>query len=236
MKKTLLIAAIIIPVISSCTEKIAKDVIKGDATVEEATAYIEKQTSAIPEKDQTCEFDKYAVDLGLSVYWSAIDLGAESVGKLGKFFLWGDIQTFDEQVKKQDAWIFWDSANKTTNSKYDEIDGLSGEYDQAVTLIGNGWRLPTQQEAYELRNASIEVVTYNGQIGRVVWTTKGVLFFPGYGGNSKENYYGWTSDKSSNPTYNGTQMYVLSGSMGAGNTYGYLSALVRPVMDKVAQK
>lgn len=89
-----------------------------------------------------------AVDLGLSVKWSNLNVGAETETDFGGYFSWGETMSKNNYAKA--AYAFWDGANYT---KYTSTDGLTvlEEADDAATVNwGRPWRMPTQAEINEL--------------------------------------------------------------------------------------
>lgn len=79
------------------------------------------------------------VDLGLSVKWSPVNLGASESSQIGNYYGWGDIS----------------GLNTSTNLKYFPYTGIAdnitkSEYDMAFAAWGYLWRLPTQEEFQEL--------------------------------------------------------------------------------------
>jgi hypothetical protein len=97
--------------------------------------------------------DEMAVDLGLSVEWANVLLGAEDEGKRGNIYLWGDVNSLTSNSPVLDAEneypnrVFND--NVITNNQLDfSISGT--EYDAATYALGEGWRIPTKAEFEEL--------------------------------------------------------------------------------------
>lgn len=86
-----------------------------------------------------------AVDLGLSVNWSAKNLGAISSEDNGTYYAWGEISAKETNSKE--------------NYAYNGVnlgDNISGtEYDAATQRLGDGWRMPTKEEVQELLDKCI---------------------------------------------------------------------------------
>ena len=85
------------------------------------------------------------VDLGLSVFWATINIGASSREKMGEGFIWGDCNGWIERkVQKSIFHRLW-------NYKPD-VDVICGNniYDTATNLWGSKWRMPTCSEFEEL--------------------------------------------------------------------------------------
>ncbi|MBR4267532.1 MAG: hypothetical protein IKQ46_15940 [Bacteroidales bacterium] len=107
----------------------------------------------------TEEEDYQAVDLGLSVYWCNKNLGASNSQASGYFYAFGETTP-----KESYTWANYKHANGTETdiTKYntkeefgkniDDILTLEPEDDAVVENLGNGWRMPDEDEFKELRN------------------------------------------------------------------------------------
>ena len=225
-------ALVAIVSLSSCNKE------KGDyfqgASQEDVLRRLEGQPCGIPERKQKCEFDKNAIDLGLSVYWSRIPLGAEYVGDYGDYYCWGNLEPSDpELIYDTKHWVF--GSKEGADAALGDATRLPDEYDAAVQKIGHGWRLPTVDDVLELTYAVwSSFVTYGEHSGCLVWNQKGAFFIAGERGNGNNNAYCWCSDRAdiSSP-FNAMQFYVLSsGIISCGNTHGYIPGFIFPVKDK----
>lgn len=93
------------------------------------------------------------VDLGLpsGTLWATYNVGASSPYEKGLYFAWGEIEprenftweTYDFYLDQESAFIY----------KLKDIgnDIYGTEYDAASHIWGNGWRMPNEQERYELQ-------------------------------------------------------------------------------------
>ncbi|MBR3286434.1 MAG: BACON domain-containing protein [Bacteroidales bacterium] len=132
-----------------------------------------------------------AVDLGLSVLWADRNLGADGPTGYGDYYAWGETQTKDNYT-----WgtYKWSEGSKTTLTKYntrseygkvDNDSQLDLEDDAAWVNTGGQWRMPTDAEITELRNAcNIEWATVDG-VGGCWFTSKtngNKFFVPAAGG------------------------------------------------------
>lgn len=173
-----------------------------------------------------------SVDLGLSVLWTNMDIGAASADSHGDFFRWGATTPFQG-----------DSNNYYTGNK--DITPYSG-YDTATQLWGSAYRMPTLSEFQELiDNCDITIETSdNGVVGRrftsrVEGYTDRSIFIPNsgvftynssyrYSINSENSH--WTSTNS-----DGGNAYrvFLGNDRGAASSKSY-GFPVRPVQDKLA--
>lgn len=105
-----------------------------------------------------------AVDLGLSVYWAATNIGADKPEDYGGYFAWGETETKDDYT-----WSTYKMCNKVpadvdgipSFSKYvvnsgcgtvDDKKYLEPEDDVAHLRLGGYWRLPAVNEWDELEN------------------------------------------------------------------------------------
>ena len=121
-----------------------------------------------------------AVDLGLSVKWASMNIGAESPEDYGFYFAWGEIEPkciFSEYTYK------WCQTSVTSNltkynysSNYGTTDGkkvLETADDAAYVNWGENWRIPTCGEADELtKNCTWVLTSRNGVEGYEVTSKK----------------------------------------------------------------
>lgn len=102
-----------------------------------------------------------AVDLGLSVKWASCNVGAMSEWEIGDYFAWGEVQPkasyLADNYKHRDAdgnWIKYafkaDALVDADVAKADNQASLLPEDDAATAILGDGWRMPTPEEAQEL--------------------------------------------------------------------------------------
>ncbi len=143
---------------------------------------IEKITEMKFKTDATTSFEDKTpecveiIDLGLSVNWASVNLGAESQGEPGYLIAWGELEEKDWY-----SWSYYKFGNsKSTLTKYNLTDGmntLQSEDDAATMLWGGSWRIPTREEWQELvDNCDVDfAATENGYPG-VRFTSK----VPGY--------------------------------------------------------
>lgn len=97
------------------------------------------------------------VDLGLpsGTLWATYNLGATSPYEKGDYFAWGEVEPREdfswESYKFYEGWEV-DNNNGEWAILENIGEDISGtEYDAARYQWGNGWRLPNEQERYELR-------------------------------------------------------------------------------------
>lgn len=131
------------------------------------------------------------VDLGLSVNWATVNIGATKPEEAGDFFAWGETapkETYNWSTYK------WCNGSRTTMTKYctsssygyngftDNITELDLADDAAVQNWGDRWMMPTQDQLAELaneNNCTWTWTTVNGVQGYQI-TSK----VPGYEGNT----------------------------------------------------
>ncbi len=153
-----------------------------------------------------------AVDLGLSVKWANMNIGATKVSDYGNYYAWGEVKP---QLSNR---YYWDSYKWSSNgsnlsmTKYTCPDGLVGcIWYSGETFIGDGkitldpeddvahmnwggdWRMPTYAEMNELYSNCYWVWTssYNGTgvAGYIVYkvlcdSDKGTMVYSGSSANS----------------------------------------------------
>lgn len=93
-----------------------------------------------------------AVDLGLSVKWCNVNIGAMKPEEIGLYFAWGEI------VSKTS--FTWDNYSLYENNKFTKYKGADGgdsakklsiSDDAAYKLLGREWRMPTVDDFKELK-------------------------------------------------------------------------------------
>lgn len=189
------------------------------------TFYKQGQTAAakIIYDDGTLKFEKEirliadywkGVDLGLSVKWAPVNVGAEKMGDFGSYFQWGDPVGYGSDVSdgKYFGWsdldrnicYKWSSAPSMysltkycTDAKYGEVDNktlLDPKDDAASVNWGEIWRMPTSAEWQELfDNCNSYWDTVNGVDGYVFQSkvpgfTDASIFLPACGLRDGDKY------------------------------------------------
>ena len=156
------------------------------------------------------------VDMGLSVKWATMNVGATVVEEGGKYFAWGEVEE-----KESYMWDNYHYGNsRTTLTKYCESEeygtvdnkAVLDLWDDAAYMIWGGkWRMPTYNEWDELlRNSTWTWVEQNGVKGVRVRSTKNgnCIFLPTTGYkvgtdlNYKDDIVGfWSGSLSKNGSY-----------------------------------
>ena len=133
-------------------------------------------------------YDKDAVDLGLSVKWAKMNVGAVSEEDCGEHYAWGETES-----KSYFSWSSYEycNGNQSTISKYNSHDGktmLEPSDDAAHVIMGGNWRTPTLAELEELVNqCTWTQETLNGVHGARVTGPNGKSIFLPYGGEMYED-------------------------------------------------
>ena len=110
-----------------------------------------------PDRDKS-PYDQYAVDLGLSVKWASVNVGASNEKDLGNYYGWGETAE-----KPDDTYYDWESylvfkgigtddasRDAALSRLYDSNLILKSESDVASVEWGGSWRMPTVKEFEEL--------------------------------------------------------------------------------------
>ena len=93
-----------------------------------------------------------AVDMGLSVKWANVNMGAKKSTDFGDYYAWGETKTKD--YYSWDSYI-WSRGNSPMLIKYsvnDRKSQLTLADDAARANWGGKWRMPTEAECEELAN------------------------------------------------------------------------------------
>ena len=167
-----------------------------------------------PEGGSSANGHKY-VDLGLSVKWATMNIGATTPEDYGNYYAWGEIKT-----KGTYDWGNYFDTNDVGNTftKYNNEGGktvLDPEDDAAHVNWGGSWRMPTQAEWWELINCCTWTwTTQNGINGYKVTSNKAgytdkFIFLPAAGsrrvsGLNNVGSYGsyWSSSLYEDYSYN----------------------------------
>ena len=129
-----------------------------------------------------------AIDLGLSVKWASCNVGADSPEEYGGYYAWGETEeknNYDWSTYK------WGSNNNSlTKYCFDSLNGffdnktcLEPEDDVAHVKRGDGWRMPTAKESFELAEKCVWLwISVNGVNGYLVTGPNGnSIFLPAAG-------------------------------------------------------
>lgn len=137
------------------------------------------------------------VDLGLSVKWADMNVGADSPEGYGFYYAWGETEPKAEYNFGTYKW-FNDSFNAMTkyitDSYYGTLDNkttLDPEDDAAHVNWGGDWRMPTDAEFEELRGmCTLTWSTLGGVNGYVLTGPNGnSIFLPAAGNRHDSSLY-----------------------------------------------
>ncbi len=193
------------------------------------------------------------VDLGLSILWADMNLGAQKAEEAGMYFTWGDPEPVTDNSSRHWYNYRWstgtamDLRKYNTKKEYGKVDMLTTiqpEDDAATQLWQGDWRMPTMEEMEELRvKCSWEQRTENGVKGyRVTGPNGNSIFLPAAGCLNFQGLYGvgvkgyyWTSSLSEEAP---SECYYLAQHMDLGDLVNvapqdrYAGRCIRPVCSK----
>lgn len=190
------------------------------------------------------------VDLGLSVKWATMNVGALKPEGYGHYFAWGEIYSKTEYSWAKYKWCndisskmtkyststdYWDSSLGTSPDRKNTIDP---EDDVAHVKWGGSWRMPTQKEQEELVSECTWTLTsQNGVKGRKVTGPNGnFIFLPaaGYSYDNSLNYAGsygryWSSSLNESSSNLACGLFFDSSNVDCTNYGRFFGLPVRPV-------
>ena len=185
-----------------------------------------------------------AVDLGLSVKWAAMNVGASKVSDRGGYYAWGETGNKDDYTWS--TYLHGTSADAL--SKYSYTDhglALQAADDAAHVNWGGAWRMPTEAEWEELCdrcNCAWEWTSVEGTPGYRVTSRKAgytdkSIFLPAAGyyrgcsieGADTSGYY-WSSTRNRPFADRAICLYFIPTFIGIGNN-GFRNGgfTIRPV-------
>lgn len=183
-----------------------------------------------------------AVDLGLSVLWANVNLGATTPEGHGAYFAWGEIGTKD--FYDWSNYTFCNGMDYTQITRYSSADGrkeLWDADDAAIYHWQNGWRIPTAGQFEELRTRCTWTwTTINGVEGYQVKGSNGnSIFLPAVphefidteGNVSTEGCY-WSRNLSSSYWDCAQCLVFRESSKGLQNYHRATGCCIRPVKAK----
>lgn len=139
MKRILLsIIFVVIAIFAADAQQILR-VHLADNTVKTWKAWQVDSIDFIAEEPLSAPVSDTKIDLGLSVLWSPVNLGATSPDEVGHYYGWGEIS----------------GLNMSKNLKYYPFSGVkqdikASNYDMATAAWREQWRLPSKEEIQEL--------------------------------------------------------------------------------------
>lgn len=158
-----------------------------------------------------------AVDLGLSVKWADMNVGAKAPEQSGLYYAWGEVSSIP------DVPVDWETYKWCNNSRFsftkyctmrkygadryvDNLTTLQPCDDVATIRWGGDWRMPTADELQELCDkCTWEWTTVNGQNGsRITGPNGNSIFLPATGMYNRRGY---------DPSLSGNNGYIWSSTL-----------------------
>lgn len=168
------------------------------------------------------------VDLGLSVMWGEMNLGADTYLGYGYYYAWGETEPKDRGARENYLWGNGQSSSSSfAFSKYNERDGktvLDPADDVAAAKLGGTWRIPTTEDFEELlEECEWNEAIYYGIKGYIIRSRK-----PGYTENTIFlPKAGKVSDDGTNP-YLGIDCYYWLSSLYPESNYSKANVTKTP--------
>ncbi len=184
------------------------------------------------------------VDLGLSVKWATMNVGASSPEDYGDYFAWGETEP-----KEVYDWSTYKhcQGSRTTLTKYTKIG--YGTVDNKTQLElgddavranwGGSWRMPTDAELTELREQCTWTWTNQNGVNGYKVTSKSngnSIFLPAAGYRYDSSLYNagsfgyyWSSSLYTDRPYYAWYVVFYSGGVDGSNDYRFIGHSVRPV-------
>ena len=185
------------------------------------------------------------VDLGLSVKWATVNVGATSPEDCGDYFAWGETEpkeVYDWSTYKWCNGTYNSQIKYNNNSSYGRVDNkttLELSDDVAHANWGGNWRMPTDAEMTELRNNCTWTWTIQNGVNGYKVTSKNnskSIFLPSAGyRNDNLSYdigsHGYYLSSSLNTDSPDRARLVLFHTTGVYRDYGYrrCGRTVRPI-------
>ena len=179
-----------------------------------------------------------AIDLGLSVKWASLNLGATKPEEFGDYYAWGETEPKDDYswssykwcMGSNDSMIKYNTVSSSGHNGF--TDGktvLDPEDDAASVNLGGDWRMPTFAEWEELLdNCTWTWVTLNGVNGRLVTASNGnSIFLPAAGSWNNAKLY----DAGSWGYYKSSTLYEPGSYRARGVTF-FSDAIMRSMNDR----
>ena len=214
--------------------------------VEKYKAAMQLLSEPMPEADVNGGSKGYEfVDLGLSVKWATMNIGAAKISDCGSYFAWGETSSKEDYTWS--AYKYGSSADDLVKySPMDNMTRLVPEDDAATVNWGGAWRMPTSSEWEELCNrcnctwewTSIENTPGFRIMSKKAGFTDKSIFLPAAGyfrgqaieGIEKSAYY-WSSTRNEPFADRALCLYFIPNFIGIGNN-GFRNGgfTIRPVI------
>lgn len=189
------------------------------------------------------------VDLGFSVKWANINIGAKAPYEHGNYYAWGEVEPKDHYGKDNSLTYMKNTAELKQMKILDKVGELTAEYDAAIKNWGSQYRMPSYEEVDELlsnttRSEKAIKLEDGSYVFGTLFTSKKnkqsiFLAYPGVHCDCGE-YEPYDGDAYSNP---GTFWTRTNHPMGAADmavffqlsrygAYRHFGLPIRPVMEK----
>ncbi len=151
------------------------------------------------------------VDLGLSVKWATMNVGANAPQEYGLYIAWGETETKEDYS--------WDTYKYGGTFIGDNKTSLEKADDAAAANWGGGWVMPSQADWEEIyNNCTYEWTTQNGVNGYKITGSNGnTIFLPAAGYRRYGNPYGvgsygyyWSSSLDEGCSSSGRSLYFYN--------------------------
>lgn len=160
-------------------------------------------TILVGSKAQTMSYS-HAIDLGLSVMWADMNVGASKPEDLGDFYAWGETNTKSSYTEENYTFC--------KNGEYQSLGEYIGgtKYDVAHVKWGGDWQMPSQTQFDELRRScKWSWGTLNGVKGfKITGPNGNSIFLPATGTNNSGDY--WASTYTIGHPYRAGSMGFIS--------------------------
>lgn len=187
-----------------------------------------------------------SVDLGLSVMWADMNVGAKTSSEAGQAYNWGDVEV---PPFRNQSWLYYkwckgsnkDLTKYCTLSEYGQTDNLSTllpEDDAAAALWQGEWRIPTKEEWDELVTkctwtetieSGVKGYKVTGPNGHSIFLPyTGCLNWQGVYGKGEHAYYWSSSIDPKNPSF-AYYMHADTNKQEVGAMDRFAGRFIRPV-------
>lgn len=167
--------------------------------------------------------DGYAyVDLGLSVKWATMNVGATTITGYGSHYAWAETQTKSYYYAENNKYYDNNTLKYTKYNNTDKITTLEKMDDVAAVSWGGSWRIPKASELKELVNNCYWVWTdnYNNS------TVAGYIIYKAKSPSDKGEYVAY-STPSSDYSLSDTHIFLPASGHYEKNQYLYAGSAAR---------
>ena len=186
--------------------------------------------------------EREIINMGTSVRWSSINMGAVTAEDQGGFYAWGELNSKSQFSLAN--YQYYDTGTRTYTDIGSNIVG-NPQYDAVTALWRGCWRMPTIDEMQELKNkCDWSNVTRTDEDGNEVAgllvknrnqleNPDSTLFIPKSGNFDGTTHYsvGSYADMWSGNNYNDANAYYQANNGGMGSFNKYRGLTIRPVFE-----